>query len=78
MEIKILKISSLFLAVTIAAVLVLGYFSDTLGQGVQHGMSGLQILAYNTEQAKEMDEAEFEQQLCIELPEGMLLDDVVI
>ena len=41
-------------------------------------MSGLQILAYNTEQAKETDEAEFEQQLCIELPEGMLLDDVVI
>ncbi len=79
MEVKILKISSLFLAITIAAVFLLGYFSDAFGQEVQQGqMSGLQILAYNTEQAKETDEAEFEQQLCIELPEGMTLDEVII
>lgn len=41
-------------------------------------MSGLKMLAYNTEQAEMSDEAEFEQQLCIELPQGMELDEVII
>lgn len=79
MERRILKISSLFLAITIVAAVMLKYYSDTHMQEVrQEQMSGLQILAYNTEQAEQAEEAEFEQQLCIELPEGMLLDEVVV
>lgn len=83
MESKILKISSLCLALTIAVSAAFMYYTDTYGQEVQNQqqnqqMSGLQMLEYNTEQAEESDEAEFEQQLCIELPEGMGIDEVLI
>ena len=79
MERKILKISSVLLMITIAAALGLKYYSNTYGKEMQQEqMSGLKMLAYNTEQAEMSDEAEFEQQLCIELPEGMTLDEVII
>ncbi len=83
MESKILKISSLCLALTIAVSAAFMYYTDTHGQEVQNQqqnqqMSGLQMLEYNTEQAEETDEAEFEQQLCIELPEGMGMEEVLI
>ena len=83
MESKILKISSLCLALTIAVSAAFMYYTDTYGQEVQNQqqnqqMSGLQMLEYNTEQAEETDEAEFEQQLCIELPEGMGMEEVLI
>lgn len=79
MERKILKISSMLLVVTIVAALGLKYYSNTYGKEMQQEqMSGLKMLAYNTEQAEMSDEAEFEQQLCIELPEGMTLDEVIV
>lgn len=79
MESKILKISTLCLFLTITAAVALKFYSDTHGREAKQGqMSGLQMLAYNTEQAEETDEAEFEQQLCIELPQGMGLDEVLV
>lgn len=79
MERKILKISSMLLIVTIVAAVILKYYFNTYGQEMQQEqMSGLKMLAYNTQQAEQSDEAEFEQQLCIELPEGMTRDEVII
>lgn len=79
MESRILKIASLLLSMTIVAAIALNFYSDTHMQEVRQGqMSGLQILAYNTEQAQESEEAEFEQQLCVELPEGMTLEEVIV
>lgn len=79
MERKILKISSMLLIVTIVAAVILKYYFNTYGQEMrQEQMSGLKMLAYNTQQAEQSDEAEFEQQLCIELPEGMTRDEVII
>lgn len=83
MESKILKISSLCLALTIAVSAAFMYYTDTYGREAEEGqqnhqMSGLQMLEYNTEQAEEAKEAEFEQQLCIELPEGMKMEDVLV
>lgn len=83
MESKILKISSLCLALTIAVSAAFMYYTDTYGREAQerqqnYQMSGLQMLEYNTEQAEEAKEVEFEQQLCIELPEGMKMEDVLV
>ncbi len=79
MERKILKTSSILLVITIAVAMGLKYYSNTYGKEMQQEqMSGLKMLAYNTEQAEMSDEAEFEQQLCIELPQGMELDEVII
>ncbi len=79
MERKILKNSSILLVITVVAVLGLEYYFNTYGKEMQQEqMSGLKMLAYNTEQAEMSDEAEFEQQLCIELPQGMTLDEVII
>ena len=75
MERRILKNSSILLMITVVAVLGLEYYFNTYGKEMQQEqMSGLKMLAYNTEQAEMSDEAEFEQQLCIELPQGMTLD----
>ena len=79
MERRILKNSSILLMITVVAVLGLEYYFNTYGKEMQQEqMSGLKMLAYNTEQAEMSDEAEFEQQLCIELPQGMTLDEVII
>ena len=79
MERKILKTSSILLVITIAVAMGLKYYYNTYGKEMQQEqMSGLKMLAYNTEQAEMSDEAEFEQQLCIELPQGMELDEVII
>lgn len=79
MERRILKNSSILLVITVVAVLGLEYYFNTYGKEMQQEqMSGLKMLAYNTEQAEMSDEAEFEQQLCIELPQGMTLDEVII
>lgn len=79
MERKILKISSMLLILTMIAALGLKIYSNSVVQGGRlEQMSGLQILAYNTEQAEESEEAEFEQQLCVELPKGMELEDVIV
>lgn len=79
MESRILKNASLLLAMVIVSGIALCFYAATHGQRVQQGqMSGLQILAYNTEQAQDSEEAEFEQQLCVELPEGMSMDEVVV
>lgn len=79
MERRILRNSSILLMITVVAVLGLEYYFNTYGKEMQQEqMSGLKMLAYNTEQAEMSDEAEFEQQLCIELPQGMTLDEVII
>ena len=80
MEEKILKISSMVLTVTIlAAAVVLGHFSAVHRKEAKHEqMSGLQMLAYYTQQAEEEENVVFRQQLRIELPRGMTEDEVSI
>lgn len=83
MEEKILKISSLILTLTaVVSVLTLYHFSNVnAAQKVleaQREMSGLQMLDYYTAQAEEQEEIEFNQQLRLELPQGMTEQDVII
>lgn len=80
MEGRILKISSMFLTITmIAAAVVLGQFSSVHRREMKREqMSGLQMLAYYTQQAEETENVNFHQQLRVELPRGMALEEVLI
>ena len=80
MEEKILKISSVILAVmAITAILALGQFSVANKKKAKHEqMSELQMLAYYTKQAEEEEHIAFRQQLRVELPPGMEEDEVII
>ena len=80
MEKKILKISSVILAVmAITAILALGQFSVANKKKAKHEqMSELQMLAYYTKQAEEEEHIAFRQQLRVELPPGMEEDEVII
>lgn len=80
MEERVLKISSMVLVLTIVlSVTVLALIPEVYQTDAgQDHMSGLQQLTLYTEQAQEQGELDFEQQLRIELPEGVTRDDVVI
>lgn len=80
MEERVLKISSMILAVTIiVSVIVLALLPEVYQTDAsQEHISGLQQLTLYTEQAEEEGELDFEQQLRIELPAGVTEDDVVI
>lgn len=78
MQEKILKISSVVLALTtIAAVVVLGQMPETRANNNKLEMSGLEQLNYNTAKAQE-EEVAFAQQLRLELPKGAGPEDVRI
>ncbi len=80
MENRILRTASVILAVTIiAATVALEHFSDShTGQVQQEGTSEEQISESPSIQVSESKEEEFQQQLRLELPEGMVLEDLVI
>lgn len=80
MEEKILKISSMVLAVTIfTAAVILGQYSAVHKREAKHEqMTELQMLAYYTEQAEEEEDVVFRQQLRVELPRGMTEDEISI
>ncbi|EOT26546.1 hypothetical protein C805_00639 [Eubacterium sp. 14-2] len=80
MEEKILKISSLTLAVLIVTALVaLRPFSEiNKREEKREQMSELQMLAYYTEQAEEEEDINFRQQLRVEIPSGMTEQDISI
>ncbi len=82
MESKVLKIASLCLTAAIVITIPFICYYDALNRRLQAGqeeekgqMSDLQMLEYNTEQAREAD---LGQQLCLELPEGLGADEAVI
>ncbi|MEY8392281.1 N-acetylmuramoyl-L-alanine amidase [Lachnospiraceae bacterium] len=80
MEGKILKFSSLILMATlIVSAVVLGQYSSIHRRELKREqMSGLQMLAYNTRQAKKKEDIRLRHQLRVELPAGIGLQEVEI
>ena len=80
MEEKILKISSLTLAVLIVTALVVlrPYSKINEREEKREQMSELQMLAYYTEQAEEEEDINFRQQLRVEIPAGMTEEEITI
>lgn len=80
MEEKILKISSLTLAVLIVTALVIlrPYSKINEREEKREQMSELQMLAYYTEQAEEEEDINFRQQLRVEIPAGMTEEEITI
>lgn len=78
MQEKILKISTIILTLTtVTAIIVLGLFPRGTAEKAQSQMSGLEKLDYDTAKA-EADEISFSQQLRLELPEGVAIEDIGI
>jgi len=80
MEGRILKISSIFLTMTIiAASVILGHFTNIhIREIKRQQMSYLQMFASYTQQGKEVEEIGFDQQLRLEMPRGVPLKEVKI
>lgn len=80
MEEKILKISSLTLAVLIVTALVVlrPYSKINEREEKREQMSELQMLAYYTEQVEEEEDINFRQQLRVEIPAGMTEEEITI
>lgn len=80
MERRILKISSIFLTMTIVvASVVLGHFSSIhIRELKREQMSYLQMFASYTQQEKEIEDIGFDQQLRLEMPRGVPLKEVKI
>ncbi len=80
MEEKILKISSLTLAILIVTALVVlrPYSKINEREEKREQMSELQMLAYYTEQAEEEEDINFRQQLRVEIPAGMTEEEITI
>lgn len=78
MQEKILKISTIILTLTtVTAIIVLGQLPRGTAEKEQNQMSGLEKLDYDTAKA-EADEVSFSQQLRLELPEGVAIEDIGI